>query len=47
MHVMKSLVSELIPQSLLERYRRSKIHGMQRKNRNRTAEEVFDVCFVR
>lgn len=40
-NVMKSLVLKLIPHSLLERYNRLKLLREQRKDRNKTAEEIF------
>ena len=42
---MKSLVLKLIPQSLIERYNRLKLLRVQRKNRNKTAEEVFSEIY--
>ena len=45
MNSIKSLVLKLIPQSLLERYNRLKLLRVQRKNHNKTAEEVFSEIY--
>lgn len=45
MNVMKQLVRELMSQSLLERFRRSKLLRVQRANRSKTAEEVFSEIY--